>query len=58
MHKKTNVGYLVRWAGFAAEHDTWKSADYIQVVDAWQGYALRRRRIEAENNRNKKRNAT
>jgi Chromo (CHRromatin Organisation MOdifier) domain len=63
VHKKKHVEYLVRWAGFAAEHDTWESADYIkeaapQVVDAWQGYALRQRRIEAENNRNKKRNAT
>ena len=63
VYKKRHVEYLVQGTGFAAEHDTWESAEYIkeaapQVVDVWQGYALRHRRIEAEKNRNKKRNAT
>ena len=63
VQKKRHVEYLVQWTGFAAEHDTWESAEYIkeaapQVVDAWHGYTLRQRRIEAEKNRNKKRNAT
>jgi hypothetical protein len=63
VHKKSNTEYLIQWTGFASEHDTWESADYIkeaapQVVDKWQGYALRQRRIDMQNNRNKKRKAT
>jgi hypothetical protein len=63
VHKKRHVEYLAQLTGFAAEHNTCESAEYIkeaapQVVDVWQGYALRHRRIEAAKKRNKKRNTT
>ena len=63
VHKKRHVEYMVQGTGFAAEHDTWKSTEYIKeaaphVVDVWQGYALRHCRIEAGKNRNTRRNST